>query len=221
MRGAEVVCGVSHEEILERDRTAWRRAKKAIEAHPRSEMALLGWLSEQVPESARVFLGNSLPIREWNLAATRDHGFAGGVYANRGANGIDGELSSFLGTSVGAEEAWGIFGDLTTLYDLAAPWVLSQLGEGRRRFVVINNGGGRIFSQLPAVRALDEKGRGMFENAHGVSFEQWAAMWGLGYVLISEPGDLPVGGGDVVIEIRAHAAESGAFLAEMNREREG
>ncbi|MEM8955204.1 MAG: 2-succinyl-5-enolpyruvyl-6-hydroxy-3-cyclohexene-1-carboxylic-acid synthase, partial [Verrucomicrobiota bacterium] len=178
------------ESVMEVDRKGAAELEAHLAAEPRGELGLMRGISEMMGEGARVFLGNSLPIRQWDVAAAGDRVYGGGVYANRGANGIDGELSSFLGVAVGAEEAWGIFGDLTVLYDLAAPWVLGQLGAGRRRIVVMNNGGGKIFSRLPSVRRLGEGALRLIENPHEVSFEGWAAMWGMQYVRWSGEGGL-------------------------------
>ena len=58
------------------------------------------------------------------MARRAQFGEAPRCFANRGANGIDGALSSYLGVSRDAKEAWGIFGDLTVLYDLNAPAIL-------------------------------------------------------------------------------------------------
>ncbi len=148
--------------------------------YPDGEPALMRDLSEQISSDALVFLGNSLPIRGWNLAASRTKAHPN-VFANRGANGIDGELSTFLGLSEGAEEAWGFFGDLTTLYDATAPWVLDQLSRGKRRIVIVNNGGGRIFSKLPALADLDDEAKRVTENRHRMDFAAWATMWRLEY----------------------------------------
>jgi len=150
----------------------------AIEEFPESEPALMHQLSSIIPEHAQVFLGNSLPIRLWNLAADSGNPHAN-VSANRGANGIDGEISTFLGLSEGTEEAWGIFGDLTALNDLNAPWVLDQLSGGIRRIVIINNGGGRIFSRLPAFAGTRDDQRSVIENRHQFGFSDWALQWNL------------------------------------------
>lgn len=147
---------------------------------PKSEPALIRRLSEKIPSAARIFLGNSLPIREWNLAASFDSPHPD-CFSSRGANGIDGEISTFLGLSEGRAESWGIFGDLTTLYDLNAPWIAGQLAEGKRRIVVINNGGGRIFSWLPALKDLPEEAKTITENRHQIHFEEWARTWKWGY----------------------------------------
>lgn len=157
-----------------------------LKRFPASEPAVFRALSERIDTEALVFLGNSLPIREWNLAATFDVAHPS-CFANRGANGIDGQLSTFLGMAAveaadHASGAWGIFGDLTTLYDLSAPWILPQLASGaRRRIVVINNGGGRIFDRLPAVRQGSERQAEVIRNPHTLDFEHWAAMWKMPY----------------------------------------
>lgn len=160
------------------------------------------FLSERIPPGSLVFLGNSLPIREWNQAATTDdRGLR--CFSCRGANGIDGALSTFLGLSEQDAESWAIVGDLTTLYDLSAPWILQQLSPGKRRIVVINNGGGRIFSKLPALAGLPDSERRAIENDHALSFEHWAAMWGMDYLRVDNEKQFVVDSGvsSLVIEI--------------------
>jgi 2-succinyl-5-enolpyruvyl-6-hydroxy-3-cyclohexene-1-carboxylate synthase len=153
---------------------------KILGEEPRSELAMFRKLSEEIGENARVYIGNSLPIREWDLAATRENrGFT--IEANRGANGIDGQLSTFFGQCDPARENVCIVGDLTAIYDLNAPWIVPQLDAGTRfRIVIMNNGGGRIFSRVASLRAMDVAMRErIVENVHDVRFEHWAAMWGI------------------------------------------
>jgi 2-succinyl-5-enolpyruvyl-6-hydroxy-3-cyclohexene-1-carboxylate synthase len=175
--------GARDEAFLARDREQAARFEEILEREPQSELAMFRTLSRELPHGSRVYLGNSLPIREWDLAATREaRGFE--HEANRGANGIDGQLSTFFGWCAPSlddiRENVCIVGDLTAIYDLNAPWILPQLGDVRARVVVVNNGGGRIFSRVPSLRALDPAFRErVIENAHGVRFEHWAAMWNL------------------------------------------
>ena len=136
-------------------------------------------LSEQIPAGARIYLGNSLPIREWDLVATRQpKNFT--IDANRGANGIDGQLSTFFGWCRGNEN-WCVIGDLTALYDMNAPWVVPQLERDVRfHIVIINNGGGRIFSRVASLKRLDASVRKrLIENAHQLRFDAWAKMWNI------------------------------------------
>lgn len=174
-----------------------------VEAIP-NEKAWLVELSARIPDQAVVFLGNSLPIREWNQAvgSSRAHR----VFANRGANGIDGLVSTFLGLSAEESESWLILGDLSALYDLAAPWILPQLPPGKRRIVVLNNGGGRIFSKVASLGSLPGDIRNIIENEHAISFAPWARLWNLPHRLAESPEDLStLPDGAMVIEIVTQA----------------
>jgi 2-succinyl-5-enolpyruvyl-6-hydroxy-3-cyclohexene-1-carboxylate synthase len=151
-----------------------------LDDEPESELSMFRALSKTIPPNARVYLGNSLPIREWDLAATREpRGFE--IAANRGANGIDGQLSTFFGQCDPSRPNVCIVGDLTAIYDSNAPWIVPQLDAGSDwRIVIINNGGGRIFSRVPSLRNLDSSMRErIIENAHAIRFDHWATMWGI------------------------------------------
>jgi 2-succinyl-5-enolpyruvyl-6-hydroxy-3-cyclohexene-1-carboxylate synthase len=183
----------------------------ALTKHPFSEPAMVGELSRHIPSDALVYLGNSLPIREWNLAATRQIPHPR-TFASRGANGIDGQIATWLGMSEGEAESWGLFGDLTALYDLNAPALLEQLSAGRRRLVILNNAGGRLFSRLSSMAALPESHKLVTENRHARHFEKWAAMWDLGYLrwIAGEPFP-EIAGDNIVIEVILDNAATEAF----------
>jgi len=157
---------------LSADRDNQKVLRDLIAQFPLAEPSLFFHLSETIPQGSLVYLGNSLPIREWDLVATEDFRHLR-VFASRGINGIDGQVSTFLGMALPQLENWGIFGDLTMLYDLAAPWILTQLKDVHINFIVINNGGGQIFSQMFS----DPK----FQNRHTLSLEHIAHQWGLSY----------------------------------------
>lgn len=133
---------------------------------------LYGELSALIPEGSLVYLGNSCPIRDWDKYAVRElKNFD--MQASRGLNGIDGQMSTFLGLCKEGRQNWAILGDLTTLYDLSAPWFLPQMGELDITLVVMNNQGGRIFEKLYPIPEM--------VNAHHVSFEGLAKMWKINY----------------------------------------
>lgn len=139
-----------------------------------AEESLIHTLSHYIPEGSTVYLGNSLPIRSWDFAATyTQKDFH--IGCNRGANGIDGQLSTFLGFCAEERDNWGIVGDLTALYDLAAPWITKQRPHIAANIVVINNGGAAIFKRMFAHPA--------FQNTHALSFEPIAKFWGWDYEL--------------------------------------
>lgn len=188
--------------LIADDRRLYGGLVKLLEAEPRSEPGLVRRLSQRIETHAGVFLGNSLPIREWDLAA--DPSLPTAFSASRGLNGIDGQLSTFLGLCTSGFPNWAILGDLTTLYDLAGPWPIPQMDP--RLFatlVTINNSGGRIFERMfPSPH---------FVNAHGRSFADWAAMWDLPYQAVEDPLDIETGPGLRVVELRPDSASTARF----------
>lgn len=167
------------EGFFARDREQAAKLAAVLDDEPESELAMLRALSRSLPERTRLYLGNSLPIREWDLVASRESRHVE-VQANRGANGIDGQLSTFFGQCDAEADNVCVVGDLTAIYDLNAPWIVPQLGDVRFRIVIVNNGGGRIFSRVASMRALGEPLRErLAENAHTVRFDHWSAMWGI------------------------------------------
>lgn len=155
-----------------RDAHAQQLLQLKLKAEPLAEAGLIHRLSKIIPRGSLIYLGNSLPIREWDLAASteeRGHTF----YASRGVNGIDGQLSTFLGLCQPNRENWALLGDLTTLYDMAGPWILRQLSEMSITVVVINNSGGQIFAPIFPEKA--------FLHEHQLNFKPLADMWGMHY----------------------------------------
>jgi len=189
------------EELCARDRAAGGSFELLFERYPRAESTLMRDLSAIMSPAATVYLGNSLPIREWELAATR--AVPRPVRTSRGVNGIDGQISTFLGGAAPGSEQWAILGDLTALYDLQGLWGGAYRRSSRLRLAVMNNGGGRIFTPM--------FGRPIFENRHHLSFDQWAAMFGWRYERWERIGEAPADPAPVVIEIVPDEEESARF----------
>jgi len=167
--------------FFEDDRVQAAALSGILVDEPHSELAMFRELSRTIPAGARVYLGNSLPIREWDLGAGRDQrGLT--IEANRGANGIDGQLSTFFGQCDSSRANVAIVGDLTAIYDSNSPWIVPQLDpELDFRIVIVNNGGGRIFNRVASLRQLNPVTRErIIENTHSLHFADWARMWGIG-----------------------------------------
>ena len=147
------------------------KVKALLEKYPLSEQGMIYSISKKM-KGGSVYLGNSLPIREWDSCADLDS-LPMRVAANRGANGIDGQISTFMGWAHPETENWCLVGDLTAMYDLSSLWVTSQLDAQKFRLIVINNGGGQIFSRMFK--------KEIFINKHQISFESWAKMWNWSY----------------------------------------
>ena len=87
---------------------------------------------------------NSMSVRLVNYFAS-DY-----VFCNRGVNGIDGSLSTAAGCSlVTTQNVYCVIGDLSFFYDQNALW--HSLG-GNFRVLLLNNGGGVIFQNLPGLK---------------------------------------------------------------------
>jgi 2-succinyl-5-enolpyruvyl-6-hydroxy-3-cyclohexene-1-carboxylate synthase len=163
--------GHRDESLYAFDREQSSRIAQILDEEPESELAMIRKLSRELPQNARIYLGNSLPVREWDLAATREkRGFE--YEANRGANGIDGQLSTFFGWCAPNANNVAIVGDLTALYDLNAPWIVPQL-DASFRIVIINNRGGRIFERVATAD------RRLVINDHQLHFDKWGEMFGI------------------------------------------
>lgn len=180
-----------------------------IERYPESEPALIRMTSIYATMAESVYLGNSLPIREWGMFAQRDRDSPHElVRANRGANGIDGQLATWAGWTHGIDHAWILLGDLTALYDLSAPSLLQDCDAVGRVVVVVNNGGGRIFDSLPRVQKMDGGQRGIIANEHAFSFEPWAMMWGWDYLRVESLDELEIEVGDATLVVELIPCES-------------
>ena len=202
-------------------RTARRGAQvdELLESLPESEGGWVRTLSHYATLANSLFLGNSLPIREWNWFAQHQRAVTK-VRANRGANGIDGQLSTWLGSSAHEENAWAIVGDLTALYDLAAPFLLDQCEQKGRVLVILNNGGGRIFERLPRLQQMEPSARDLMINPHPHDFSHWAAQWGLDYVCARTLDDLDAFEPKermTVLEVRPDAQQTAEFWQQWER----
>jgi 2-succinyl-5-enolpyruvyl-6-hydroxy-3-cyclohexene-1-carboxylate synthase len=195
------------------------RIDELLEAHPDSEPALVRAVSHYASIGGGVFLGNSLPIREWNLFAQWSRPVPD-VRANRGANGIDGQLSTWLGWSAEVADCWALVGDLTALYDLAAPFLLDQLPDHRRVLAVIQNGGGGIFRRLPRLESMSPRAAGCLENPHRADLAGFAALWGMAHLRVRTADDLDAlesCGNHLLLEVIPDARQTAAFWQDWDR----
>lgn len=151
-----------------------------------------------------VYTASSMPIRDQEAflpAAETDVAFL----CNRGANGIDGLLSS----GIGAARASGrpttiVTGDLGLLHDLGGLAALRDVATPVR-VVVINNDGGGIFSFLPQAEALGaEEFEALLGTPQGVDVARAADLFDLPYRRVEPLSDLAgaLAAGTGLIEVR-------------------
>ncbi|HEY2479243.1 MAG TPA: 2-succinyl-5-enolpyruvyl-6-hydroxy-3-cyclohexene-1-carboxylic-acid synthase [Solirubrobacterales bacterium] len=151
-----------------------------------------------------VYTASSMPIRDQETFLAP--GDADVLFlCNRGANGIDGLVSS----GIGAAHASGrpttiITGELGFLHDIGGLAALRDVSTPVR-IVVIDNGGGGIFDFLPQRSALDaEEFEALFGTPRAVSVERAAALFDLPYRRLESLTDLPtaLAAGTGLIEVR-------------------
>lgn len=112
-----------------------------------SESKLFCSLVDMLPNDATLFVGNSMPIRDLDTFFHFNNKSIQ-VMGNRGANGIDGIVSTALGVAKVKQPLFLIVGDLTFFHDLNG-LLAAKLYDINIKIIVINNNGGGIFSFLP------------------------------------------------------------------------
>jgi 2-succinyl-5-enolpyruvyl-6-hydroxy-3-cyclohexene-1-carboxylate synthase len=149
-----------------------------------SEPAILRALADLAAETNwLVFLGNSMPIRDFDSCVAAVSNDVVNVFANRGASGIDGNIATVAGLALGcASPLLAVMGDLAALHDLNSLPLLHGLPV---TLVIINNGGGGIFRFLP----IDVEER-LMETPHAWEFRGAAQQFGMEYHQVASLSEL-------------------------------
>ena len=137
------------------------------------------WLMGQhLPQGTAVVIANSMPIRdaEWFCPPNQRHLR---IFCNRGANGIDGTLSTALGLAHGGVPTVLLTGDLALLHDTNGWLNLPQL-QGHLTVVLINNQGGGIFEMLP-ISQFEPPFEDFFVTPQTVDWNYLCAAYGVNY----------------------------------------
>ncbi|HUQ06478.1 MAG TPA: 2-succinyl-5-enolpyruvyl-6-hydroxy-3-cyclohexene-1-carboxylic-acid synthase [Kofleriaceae bacterium] len=111
-----------------------------------AEHAMVGAAIAAVPTGAQLVLGNSLPVRVADEIAGGGRDLT--VLTQRGAAGIDGLIAGAAGAAARNGATVLVLGDVSFAHDVGALACARGLPLA---IVVIDNGGGRIFDQLPVV----------------------------------------------------------------------
>ncbi|CAN5554031.1 2-succinyl-5-enolpyruvyl-6-hydroxy-3-cyclohexene-1-carboxylic-acid synthase [soil metagenome] len=163
---------------------------------------------------ATLVVSSSMPVRDVEWFGGRAPGIR--VLANRGANGIDGVVSTAVGVALAArgtgEATVVLIGDVAFLHDSNALLGIASRGIDLT-IVVVDNDGGGIFSFLPQAGALGtERFEQLFGTPHGVDLTLLAAAHDL--VTIE-----PAGAEDVGDAVAASVAAGGVRLVRIRTDR--
>jgi 2-succinyl-5-enolpyruvyl-6-hydroxy-3-cyclohexene-1-carboxylate synthase len=178
-----------------------------------SEPLVARRLGALLPPEATLFVASSMPIRDVEeFMAPREDGPR--ILSNRGANGIDGTVSSAFG--VAAADSGPVvllIGDVAVAHDVGGLLAARRLGL-RLTIVLLNNDGGGIFHFLPVAGQADA-----FEEhiatPHGLDFAAVAGVYGCRHQLITCAAELTaaveasIGSGQTeILEVRTNRAEN-------------
>jgi 2-succinyl-5-enolpyruvyl-6-hydroxy-3-cyclohexene-1-carboxylate synthase len=168
---------------------SWRAADDAVAGaiertlgdEPLSEPLVARSLAGGLPGEATLFVASSMPIRDVEeFVAAREDGPR--VLSNRGANGIDGTVSSAFGARAATADDGPVvllIGDVALAHDIGGLLAASRLGLPLT-IVVLNNDGGGIFHFL-AVAGETDAFEEHVATPHGLDFSRAAALYGCGY----------------------------------------
>lgn len=139
-------------------------------------------LLECMPDGSDLVSGSSMPIRDMDtFFAKTDKELT--LFANRGANGIDGVVSTAFGIQAARKRpTYLLIGDLSFLHDVNG-LIVSRFHETDVTIIILNNDGGGIFSYLPQ-STVPNHFEELFGTPTGLTFEHIAAMYDAQYAAI-------------------------------------
>lgn len=167
-----------------------RVAKKHLlhgEAAQITEGEAVRGLLEVLPEKSSLYVGNSMSVRDVDtFFMTTEKDMT--VLANRGANGIDGMVSSGMGAAAAGKPVTLLLGDLSFFHDLNG-LLAAKHYRLNITILLINNNGGGIFSFLP--QAANKKHfEALFGTPLDIDFKHAIAMYGGDYTLARSENEL-------------------------------
>jgi len=189
----------------------WQRADELAERAIETRLNATSGLTD--PHVARAIaassqiavVSSSMPIRDIEWFASTGDGLL--VYANRGANGIDGVIATAIGVASELGKATVYLGDVAFLHDLSSLAMLSARNLDLC-IVVTDNDGGGIFSFLPQASAVPHGAfEKLFATPHASNLASIAAGFGLNVAVPTNTAELSealAGSGTKVVVVRTN-----------------
>jgi len=193
------------------EKIAWELIDKEMETGDYFDGAVVYDVVDLMPADGLIFAGNSLPVRQLDqFGKPGDRPIL--AFANRGASGIDGNISSALGIGAAYRDRplAAIVGDITFYHDMNGLLAIRRCGVPVT-IVVLNNAGGGIFHRLP-IHRFEPAFSDYFITAHGLDFSHAAQLYGLAYRRADDRlafrgafSEAVAGRGSTLIEVRTDA----------------
>ena len=142
----------------------------------------VSWLLSQIlPAGTPIFISNSMPVRDVEFF-WKPNNLEIKPFVNRGANGIDGTLSTALGVAHRNQSSILLTGDLALLHDTNG-FLITNKFVGHLTIILINNNGGGIFEMLPVAK-FDPPFEEFFATPQHINFAQLCATYGVEHEII-------------------------------------
>ncbi|WP_293133507.1 2-succinyl-5-enolpyruvyl-6-hydroxy-3-cyclohexene-1-carboxylic-acid synthase [Microcoleus sp. bin38.metabat.b11b12b14.051] len=142
------------------------------------------WLLSQIlPPATPIFISNSMPVRDVEFF-WKPNNLQIKPYINRGANGIDGTLSTALGVAHRNQSSIMLTGDLALLHDTNG-FLINKKFVGHLTIILINNNGGGIFEMLPVAK-FDPPFEEFFATPQHINFASLCATYGVEHETIDD-----------------------------------
>jgi 2-succinyl-5-enolpyruvyl-6-hydroxy-3-cyclohexene-1-carboxylate synthase len=166
------------------DRALEITVKQALAEQSQRLESKIAWLLPQtLPDRTPIFICNSMPVRDveyfWGINNREIQPFF-----NRGANGIDGSLSTAIGLAQHHQPAVMLTGDLALLHDTNG-FLARRHFQGSLTILLINNNGGGIFEMLP-VSQFEPPFEEFFATPQSVNFASLCQSYGIEYRQITQ-----------------------------------
>ena len=169
-------------------RMGLRLAGELRELDEPSEPGVWLELAAHLRDGDQVLAASSMPVRDQEafLPPGRERVR---FLSNRGANGIDGLVSTAAGLAADGARTWAVLGDLALVHDLGGLAVAAHTPS--LRLVVLDNGGGGIFHFLPQAEAVSQaEFEALLGTPSGLDLRAAAELFGLSVEVAESPDEI-------------------------------
>ncbi len=176
--------------FIKKDDLINRKINTIIKDFDLNEYIFAHQISKSIPKGSNIFIGNSLIIRAFNAFSRKKFNKVQ-FFSNRGASGIDGNLSTALGiASKSDKNNYLIIGDQSFMHDIGSLQILTN-NQPNLTIFIINNYGGAIFDHLPTLNQIDSNiFKKYIRNEHSTNFKSIVESYQLKYERIKSIKDL-------------------------------